>query len=282
MLGTFILWFGWIGFNVGPVIFQWGPEIRHMAGLIMVNTTVSGGAAGITGLFFNLFLVERRTGEPILDLMYAMNGSLAGLVAITAGAGVIEPWAALVTGSLAGVLYVIGSHFLIHLRIDDAVDAIPVHLFNGVWGLISVGLFAVPSKLEIHYERSDHPGWFYSLREGESDGRLMGLQLIGLLFIFGWVSCIMLPFFIFLNYLGWLRADPLDEIVGLDLSYHEGLALVKKMDIRNTSNNDVDETILQQYKERREGKVALRSSDSRHNAIFGLKSNESLDENGGD
>lgn len=253
MLGTFILWFGWIGFNVGPVVTMNSPDILHTAGLIMVNTTIAGGAAGISGLFFNLFLVERQTGEPILDLQYAMNGTLAGLVAITAGAGVVEPWAGLVIGILAGVLYVIGSHFLIRVKIDDAVDAIPVHMFNGIWGLIAVGLFASPTRLDNFYGRSDHPGWFYSVWGGESDGRLMGLQLVGLLFIVGWVTFIMLPFFIFLNWLGWLRSDPLDEIVGLDLSYHEGLALVKDLDSRST---DADANILQAYKDRRAGVIA--------------------------
>lgn len=260
MLGTFILWFGWIGFNVGPVISLNSPDIVNTAGLIMVNTTLAGGAAGITGLFFNLYLIERRTGEPILDLQYAMNGSLAGLVAITAGAGVVEPWASLVIGMLAGVLYVLGSNALVAVKIDDAVDAVPVHLLNGIWGLIAVGLFAVPSRLATFYGRSDHPGWFYSLRDGDSDGRLMGLQLIGLLFIVGWVSFIMFPFFIFLNWLGWLRSDPLDEIVGLDLSYHEGLALVKDMDGKSSN---VDDGILQAYKDRRQGRAAERSASLR-------------------
>lgn len=251
MLGTFILWFGWIGFNVGPVITSTSDSINNMAGLVMVNTTLSGGVAGIVGLFFNLYLIERRTGEPIFDLTYAMNGSLAGLVAITAGAGVVEPWAAFVVGFVAGVLYVGASYLLLFCRIDDAVDAIPVHLVNGIWGLIAVGLFAKPDHLQDFYGRSDHPGWFYSIREGDSDGRLMGLQLVGLLFIIGWVTFIMLPFFIFLNWIGWLRADALDEIVGLDLSYHEGLALVKEHAANNTS---VDDEAIQAYTERRAGR----------------------------
>jgi Amt family ammonium transporter len=249
MLGTFILWFGWIGFNVGPVITITNPDVVGKAGLVMVNTTLSGGAAGICGLFFNLWLLERRTGEPIFDLNFAMNGSLAGLVAITAGAGVVEPWAALVIGIMAGIFYTLGSYLLLALKIDDAVDAIPVHLVNGVWGLIAVGLFAVPSNLEVFYTSSDYPGWFYSLREGDSSARLLGVQLVGLLFIVGWVTFIMLPFFIWLNWVGWFRADPLDEIVGLDLSYHEGLALVQE----HASGSGVDADAIAAYTERRQG-----------------------------
>uniref|UniRef100_A0A7S3LF15 Ammonium transporter n=1 Tax=Amphora coffeiformis TaxID=265554 RepID=A0A7S3LF15_9STRA len=272
MLGTFILWFGWIGFNVGPVLTAPG-DILTRAGLVMVNTTLSGGIAGITGLFFNLWLLERRTGEPIFDLQYAMNGSLAGLVAITAGAGLVEPWAAFVIGFIAGILYTIGSYLLLYFKIDDAVDAVPVHLFNGVWGLIAVGCFAVPDHLEVFYGRSDHPGWFYSVREGDSNGRLMGVQLVGFLFIVGWVTFIMFPFFIFLNWAGWLRADPLDEIVGLDLSYHEGLALVQT---HADNAGDVDDKHIQEYKERRASRANIKVNSAE--LMTGLASGEMDDE----
>lgn len=88
----------------------------------------------MAALLFNLWRVERRTGEPIYDLRMAMNGSLAGLASITAGCGVMEPWAAVVVGLLAGVLYVGASNGLLLLELDDAVDAIPVHLGGGLWG----------------------------------------------------------------------------------------------------------------------------------------------------
>lgn len=270
MLGTFILWFGWIGFNVGPVITVDSPDVLGKAGLVMVNTTLSGGTAGIAGLFFNLWLVERRTGEPIFDLQFAMNGSLAGLVAITAGAGVVEPWAAFVIGLCAGIFYTLASYALLYFKIDDAVDAIPVHLVNGVWGLIAVGLFAVPSSLEVFYGRSDYPGWFYSVRDGDSTARLLGVQLIGLFFIVGWTTFIMLPFFIFLNWAGWLRADPLDEIVGLDLSYHEGLALVQE----HAASSGVDSDAIAAYTERRK----VRSSASRELNVGDLAAGEMEDE----
>jgi Amt family ammonium transporter len=84
-----------------------------------VNTTLSGGTAGIVALFLNLFLLERFTGEPYFDLKYAMNGSLSGLVAVTGSCGVVEPWAAIVIGAVAGVLYIVGSKGMIRLRLDD-------------------------------------------------------------------------------------------------------------------------------------------------------------------
>ena len=148
------------------------------------------------------------------------------MVAITAGCGVIEPWAAVVTGVAAGALYIAGSKGLVALRLDDAVDAIPVHFLNGAWGLVSVGLFASPRHLVVAYGRDNHPGLLYSWKEGQTDALLLAAQLVGLLFIIGWVFIIMFPFFIWLDWKGWFRADPLEEIVGLDTSYHGGLALL--------------------------------------------------------
>lgn len=88
MLGTIILWFGWYGFNAGSALITESTNRAHLLSLCAVNTTLSGGAAGLTALFFNLYWLERRFGEPIFDLVVAMNGALAGLVAITAGCGV--------------------------------------------------------------------------------------------------------------------------------------------------------------------------------------------------
>jgi Amt family ammonium transporter len=230
MLGTLILWFGWYGFNIGAALLLDVPSSDNIAALAAVNTTLSGGTAGIVALFFNLWYLDKRTGEAYFDLKFAMNGCLCGLVAITGGCGVVEPWAAVVIGFVAGLLYNIGSRGLMYLRLDDAVDAIPVHLCNGSWGLVAVGLFASPSRLLVIYGHSDHPGWFYSLRDGESDFRLLASQLVGLIFIVFWVMFNMLPFFVWLNYRGWFRSDPLEELVGLDLSYHGGLMLHEEVD----------------------------------------------------
>ena len=162
MLGTFILWFGWYGFNAGSALLLNRPRINAIAALAAANTTLAGGMAGVTALFLNLWYLERTTGEPFFDLRYAMNGSLSGLVAITGGCAVVEPWAALLTGAVAGIVYILGSKGLVWFRLDDAVDAIPVHLFNGSWGLISIGLFASPRHLEAAYNNSRHAGWVFA------------------------------------------------------------------------------------------------------------------------
>jgi len=247
MLGTFILWFGWYGFNSGSALLGTNPEASNVAALAGVNTTLAAGTAGMSALFMNLWWLERYTGEPFFDLKYAMNGSLCGLVAVTGGCGVIEPWAAVMIGLIAGILYILGSKGLVRLRLDDAVDAIPVHMINGIWGLIAVGLFASPARLMDAYLKADHVGLFYSWYEGNSDGTLFGIQLIGILFIMGWVLTIMFPFFIWLDWKGWFRSDPLEEIVGLDTSYHGGLALLS-----GTGDDDVNPEYVSAYKKKKE------------------------------
>lgn len=222
VLGSFILWFGWYGFNVGSTGEIASTTASVIASLAGVNTTLAAASAGVAALFANLIYAERKTGEATFNLNFAMNGCLGGLVSITAGCALIEPWAACIVGFTAGLLYLWFSNKLCHWCIDDAVDAIPVHMINGLWGLIAAGLFATPEHMENVYGSSDHVGWFYEWGRGSGNFNLMGCQLIGILFIIAWVTGIMFPFFCILNYLGWFRADALEEIVGLDVSYHGG------------------------------------------------------------
>jgi ammonium transporter, Amt family len=226
MLGTLTLWFGWYGFNAGSALIAPSPDRARLVSVAAVNTTISGGMAGLIALFANYFVLERLTGEPILDLKVAMNGSLAGLVGITAGAGVLEPWGAMLTGGVAGIIYLLGTNLLIKLRLDDAVDAIPVHMLNGMWGMISVGLFASKRHLELTYGKEmEYIGLFCSFGNGGASARLLAANVVAILWVFGWVLGIMMPFFVWLDWKGWFRSDPLEEIVGLDTSYHGGLIL---------------------------------------------------------
>lgn len=275
MLGTIVLWFGWYGFNCGSALLGSNPLSAEIAALAAVNTTLSGGTAGISALFFNLWMLERYTGEPYFDINKAMNGALCGLVAITGGCGVFEPWAAVVTGFFAGILYVLGSKLLLILRLDDAVDAIPVHMFNGLWGLLCVGLFASTERLQAVYGRSKHPGLFYSFAAGKPDGTLLGCQIIGMLFVMGWVVVIMLPFFIWLDWRGWFRSDPLEEIVGLDTSYHGGLALLG-------GEEHVDPEYITAYKEKKKESLRRRSVRRTQNSDTVSPDDEDPEEYDGD
>lgn len=221
MLGSFILWFGWYGFNAGSAIEIDAPLRPIVVARAVVNTTLAGASSGIVALLVNLFISWRQTGDPIYKLTAAMNGCLAGLAAITGGCGIFEPWSAIVVGIVSGLLYLLSCGLLDKFCIDDAVDAIPVHLVGGTWGVIATGLFSSPRGLrQMLGYTPKHVGWFYSWGQGSGDFALLGCQLIGLLFIFGWILVIMTPFFFILNYMGIFRSDSLEEVVGLDVSYH--------------------------------------------------------------
>jgi Amt family ammonium transporter len=170
------------------------------------------------------FSFSHSNGIFTYDLSYTMNGCLTGLVSITAGCATVEPWAAVLIGITGGWFYLLGSNLLIKLRIDDAVDAIPVHMVGGMWGVLSTGLFTSPELLEKAFGLDEHYGWFYAMARDKGDFTLMGIQIIAVLFIFGWTFVTMGVYFVILNFFGWLRISPLEEEVGMDISYHKGAA----------------------------------------------------------
>ena len=235
-LGTFCLWFGWYGFNPGSTLFISSSEYGDVAALVAVNTTLSACAGAVSAMFTSTFLDWRKNGVATYDLGYTMNGCLTGLVAITSGCATVEPWAAVVIGMISGWFYLLGSNALIKLRIDDAVDAIPVHMVGGAWGVIATGLFTNEARLEAAFGMTEHIGWFYNWGRGSGDGTLLGIQLLAVLFIFGWTFVIMGIYFYCLNLMGWLRIDPLEEEVGMDISRHKGSAY----DINNVNVEAVD------------------------------------------
>lgn len=222
ILGTFALWFGWYGFNPGSTFGVSTADLGEVAALVAVNTTLAACAGALSAMFTSTWIGYRSSGLHTYDLAYIMNGLLTGLVAITAGCAAVESWAAVVIGIVAGWVYLGASKLLIKLRIDDAVDAIPVHLFGGAWGLVATGLFSTPELMEKAYGQSEHVGWFYEWGRGSGNFTLLGIQLIGILFITGWTVALMYPFFHILNLFGSLRVDPLEEEVGMDISRHRG------------------------------------------------------------
>ncbi|MFC1806823.1 ammonium transporter [Candidatus Omnitrophota bacterium] len=135
-LGVFILWFGWFGFNPGSTLSVGdGSLIARVA----INTNLAAAIGGITAML----TVWKMFGKP--DLSMAMNGALAGLVAITAPCAFVEPWAAIIIGAVGGIIVVLGVVLLDKLRIDDPVGAVPVHGLNGIWGTLAIGIFGMKS-----------------------------------------------------------------------------------------------------------------------------------------
>jgi len=258
ILGTFILWVGWYGFNPGSALMISTEDAAQTAALCLVTTTLGAASGCAVTMFTDSILETMKTGETSYDLTMAMNGTLAGLVAITAGCSTVQPWAAIIIGSIGGWVYMGFSKLLIKLRIDDAVDAIPVHFANGLWGVFAVGLFADGHLMRIAGYNGDHEGLFYEWNgpSSDRDGNLMAAQLTSIAFIIGWVSVLMIPFFIILLKAGLFRVDPLEEEVGLDISHHNGAAY----DINGSAKKeDVEE--LMEARASKHGKVEIPEQD---------------------
>lgn len=216
VLGTFILWFGWYGFNPGSTLAIVG--YGNITALCAVTTTLAAATGCVSAMFTDTIIGLIKDGESEYDLTMAMNGALGGLVGITANCSVVEPWAAVLIGAVAGLVYVFASKLLVMLKIDDAVDAIPVHFFNGMWGCIATGIFASP-RLVLQAYNVDSGGFLYG-----KGGALLSCEIFGVLFIIAWTFGLMFPFFSVLRAVGWFRVDPVEEQVGLDISHHKGSA----------------------------------------------------------
>lgn len=217
-LGVFILWFGWYGFN-GSAATN-GPQL----GSIFLTTTVAPAVATVVCMIFTWI----RYGKP--DVSMCLNASLAGLVAVTASCDVTDCLGAGIIGIVSGMLVVFGVWFCDNvIHVDDPVGAVAVHMMNGIWGTIAVGLFATTSA-----PSSELSGLFYG-----GGFRLLGIQLVGLVSIAAWTVVTMtIVFFVIKKTLG-LRVTEEEEIVGLDAMEH-GLASAYSgfsiMDMSGTMN----------------------------------------------
>lgn len=211
-LGTFILWFGWYGFNPVSTL-----AIMYMddAARIAVTTTLSAATGGCATLGLHVAL-----GNPP-DVAPALNGILAGLVSITAACPVVEPWAAFLIGLIAAPVYYGASTMLKKLKIDDPLDASPVHFFCGMWGVLSVGFFA-SKRLTDGYSTSECSDCYGVFMGG--GGTQLGVQIAGILAIAGWTTGTSAMIFGALKAFGMLRVSEADEVCGLDESHHGGAA----------------------------------------------------------
>jgi len=201
-LGTVILWFGWFGFNPGSTFS--GTDLR--TALIAVNTNMAAAA----GAAVALLIVYWKTGR--WDVGMAMNGCLAGLVAITAPCAYVTGGAAVLIGALAGGLVVAGVYGIERLGIDDPVGAVSVHGLNGVWGLISLGLFA-DGTYGTRMDGTAIKGLFYG-------GTQLVPQLIGAVTVVGFAFISGYVIFKVMDLVMGIRVSAAEEIKGLDIPEH--------------------------------------------------------------
>lgn len=153
------------------------------------------------------------------NLVDVCNGLLAGLVAVTAPCSVIEPWAAIICGFVGAFVFIGASVLLVKLKIDDPLEAAPMHGFCGAWGCLYVGFMAAPHYVAQAYNAGADYGVFYG-----GEGKLLACQIIGIVCIFLWVTLMLFPFFFILQKLDMLRVPASVEMLGLDVSKHGGHA----------------------------------------------------------
>lgn len=206
-LGCFILWFCWFGFNGGSTVALSGGG-AEVASRVFVTTNLAAAVATVTVMCITWI----RYKKP--DVSMTLNGSLAGLVAITAGCDMVTPMGAAIIGICAGFAVVFGIEFVDQkLKIDDPVGAVGVHGVNGALGTILTGLFAYYNGTDV-----DPVGAFYG-----GGFRFFGIQVLGVVAVIAWVAVTMTIVFQVIKHTIGLRVSREEEIMGLDKPEH-GLA----------------------------------------------------------
>lgn len=200
VLGVFILWLGWFGFNPGSQLAIRGGNADVVA-LVAVNTNLAAAAGGLVALVVSWLFVTKKP-----DLPTTLNGVLAGLVAITAPCAYVTPAYSLLIGGIGGLIVVYGALLLEKLKIDDPVSAVPVHLMNGIWGTLAIGIFSTENGVT-------------GLVAGNTTqivAQLIGVAAVG-------VWCLATGFILFqviIKYTVGLRVSREEEIKGLDIEEH--------------------------------------------------------------
>jgi Amt family ammonium transporter len=197
-LGVFILWLGWFGFNPGSQLAIQGGNADAVA-LVAANTNIAAAAGALAAMIISWLFVAKKP-----DLGTTLNGTLAGLVAITAPCAYVTPLNSIFIGAIGGAIVVYGALLLEKLKIDDPVSAVPVHLFNGIWGTLAIGIFGTEG--------------IGSLMTGDT-GQIIA-QLIGVVSVGVWCIVTGLILFYGIKAFNGLRVSAEEEIQGLDLLEH--------------------------------------------------------------
>ncbi|CAN0363947.1 unnamed protein product [Ectocarpus fasciculatus] len=180
----------------------------------MAVTVIGGASGGISSLLVNMRLCG------YWDTGSALNGILAGLVSVTAGAATYEPEAAYVVGLVGGVLYVYASNLLLKYHLDDVVNAAPVHLFGGMWGLVAAGFFASKFGYAAAYSEDRSAKCAGVLYGG--NGSSLGASVVFLLAVVAWVGVLTLVLFVVTKLTIGIRVSKEQEMAGMDGSKHGG------------------------------------------------------------
>ncbi|PZU97076.1 MAG: ammonium transporter [Pseudanabaena sp.] len=229
-IGTMILWFGWYGFNCGSTLSM---DNTGLIGLIAVNTTIAASTGAVSALLYIYFRIRQW------HLFCALNGSLAGLVGVTAGCAYVMPWAAALIGLVAGVVVLVVVDVIEWFEIDDPVGAFAVHGACGMLGIIAVGLFGHPA-LTINQKAGLFLGGGFDL---------LGVQLGGEAAIVVFVVIFSFAMFIPLKALGILRVNEEADLIGIDVYEHGASAWPDVYPIDGSQFDDDDDDDESEYQE---------------------------------
>ena len=208
ILGGLIMWFGWYAFNAGHTM-QLSGNTSKISTIATVNLTLAASMGAITSLLLGLL----QKGQ--YDLTEALNGTLAGCVAISGVSGLVSPWLSLFIGTAATLVYKMSVRFLVWIRVDDPLEAFPIHACCGFLGTLCVGLFARKDLLELYVGR-EVKTWGLFMGGG---WELFYTQLVGIGVIVLWVSSCATLMFQLIDLVVGLRVAVEDEEVGLDLRH---------------------------------------------------------------
>jgi len=208
--GGLLLWFGWYGFNPGCTLSAMDFE---GIGRVATNTTLAACAAGLSAMFYAYLFCKKW------DVSFTVNGFLAGLVAITCPCYWVSPTGAILLGGVAGVIVVAGVELLEWLRIDDPIGAVPVHGICGIWGTLSLGLFACGKYGATGPISPDNSVALKGLFYGGGTQVLIA-QALGSLIVACSTFAISMAVMLLVNATGLLRVSEDGELYGLDLHEH--------------------------------------------------------------
>ena len=205
ILGVFILWFGWYGFNAGSTLSISNLYNARDAGRILVTTTLSATTGGISAI-----LIDKKFGSKVWNPVYLSNGILSGLVSITASCVVVQPSVSIIIGFVGSIIYFGSSYIILYkFNIDDPLDAFSIHGTCGIWGILAAGLFTDPS-----YSYARGGGLFYG------DINVFIASLVFIISNITWTGILSLILFKTMNKIKILRISNEDELQGLDISKH--------------------------------------------------------------
>ena len=222
-LGVFILWFCWFGFNGGSTVAMTADADMELASLVMFNTNLAAAVATVVGMIFTWI----RYGKP--DVSITFNAALAGLVAITAPCDCVTPVGAFFIGLVAGILVVLAVEFFDNVaKIDDPVGAVSVHMVNGIWGTLAVGLFSSGGD-------GVAPGLFYG-----GGFTQLGVQALGVVSVAAYVLIVMFIIFKLIDKTVGLRVPAQIETDGLDIHEHGLASAYSGFAINDMTGMDMD------------------------------------------